>query len=561
MNRFRSGSVALFALLAVAGCSSEPTDDLRGGIDHLEASPTQLFIEVGQTKLVQVGAVDAQGNPLEFAYEVTETGPGISVRRDTTFLPIFVDDSTLQAPATAARFRFIVEGNSYTSSSFTVEAGGESVVVPVQVIPQAGLAATFDDDTVDLGQSVTLTAPAGTTFTEDAFLTIGADTLTILSQDATTFVFIPPPSVNSPVTINGVVSTSAPDIVFSPATQTALVTPLIDTVDVAYSTLAPALGQTVTMTSPDPLIRLSVDSIIFPGQIPGREGDPQSILIAPDSLSLTFVTPPNVNGQATVVSFEFPGDYLRALPTRDSVVGENIGTALAATISDTAPDVSQVVTITAPAGFSFDDTTNVTVGANAAIVTANTGSVLSIVPLPGSAGVPQIDGVVPAASPLNRLTMPAENTVTVPAEVPTLAGSDAPGTAPSLPVPGVGELAIQFDTPDFEATADRFYRIDVPAGTFTLTLDWNVGDDVDVYVCSAPCDDPFGADLVGDPSPENALTPGVGAFQAATGNHPEQVSFPLTAGTYFFLVEDFGQLAGGVPAIGTTLTFTLSRDE
>ena len=35
MNRFRSGLVPLFALLAVVGCNSEPTEDLRG-------DPTQL---------------------------------------------------------------------------------------------------------------------------------------------------------------------------------------------------------------------------------------------------------------------------------------------------------------------------------------------------------------------------------------------------------------------------------------------------------------------------------------------------------------------------------------
>ena len=100
MNRFRSGLVPLFALLAVVGCSSEPTGDLRERPHELEASPTQLFLEVGETKTVQVGAVDAQGNPLDFNYEVTATGPGITVRRDSSFLPIFVDDSTLQAPAT-----------------------------------------------------------------------------------------------------------------------------------------------------------------------------------------------------------------------------------------------------------------------------------------------------------------------------------------------------------------------------------------------------------------------------------------------------------------------------
>ncbi len=93
MNRFRSGMVPLLALLALAGCSSEPTEDLRGDPSELVASPTQLFIELGETKSVEVGAVDAQGNSLDLAYEVTSAGAGITVRRDSSFLPIFINDS------------------------------------------------------------------------------------------------------------------------------------------------------------------------------------------------------------------------------------------------------------------------------------------------------------------------------------------------------------------------------------------------------------------------------------------------------------------------------------
>ena len=96
MNRFRSGLVPLFALLAVVGCNSEPTEDLREGV-NLRATPTQLFIEVGETKEVIIGAVDNQGNPLDFNYEVTETGNGITVRRDSSFLSIFATCSLVLA--------------------------------------------------------------------------------------------------------------------------------------------------------------------------------------------------------------------------------------------------------------------------------------------------------------------------------------------------------------------------------------------------------------------------------------------------------------------------------
>jgi hypothetical protein len=550
MNRFRSGLVPLFALLAVAGCGSEPTDELRNGIDHLEASPTQLFLEVGQTKTVQVGAVDAQGNPLDFNYEVTATGPGITVRRDSSFLPIFVDDSTLQAPATGPRFRFIVEGTAYNASSFTVSAGGDEIVIPVQVIPQAGLAATFDDDTVDLGQVVALTAPAGVSFADTANLSIGEEALTIVSQDATTINFIPPPSVSSPVTIHGVISASTPDIVYAPSTQTALVTPLIDTVDVTYSTTTPALGQTVTMTSPNPLITMVVDSLIFPGQLPGREGDPQNIVVAIDSLSLTFDAPPSIDGNGTVVNFHFPGDYLRALPTRPVVTGANIGLSLPATISDTLPDVSEVVTITPPAGFHFDPATSILVGGNPVIVTSigAGGSSVSFVPLPGAVGVPQIDGVVPDAAPLNILTMPAENNVSVPSEVPTLAGSDDPSTAPSIPTPAEGALSVLFDAANFDGpaaaacifgTVCHFYELNVTeAGVYTITTDWNVGSDIDMYICPDP----------------GAIT-GDCIFDGATGAHPEVVPAELTPGAWFIVTDDF---AGD--AQGTTLVLSVQHD-
>ncbi|HUQ14580.1 MAG TPA: hypothetical protein VM094_00890 [Gemmatimonadales bacterium] len=555
MNRYRSGLVPLFALLVLVGCSSDPTDSLRNGPTELVATPTQLFIELGGVKTVEVGSVDAQGNPIDLNYEVTSTGAGITVRRDSSFLPIFVNDSTLQAPAVGPRFRFIVEGTGYATSSFTVSAGGLDLVVPVQVIPQTGLAATFDDDTLDLGQSVTLTAPAGITFLPTATVEIAGNPLipVILAQDATSITFLPPPNVNSPITVNGVVSAGAPDVVFSPATDTPLVTVFIDTVDVTYSTVTPTLGQTVTLTVPEPLINLVVDSIVYPGLLPGRVPGPTNILVALDSSSLTFSAPPNAAGSGTVVNFAFPGGFLIALPTRPTFTSENIGLTLPAGFSNTSPAVSETVTMTAPAGFTFDPATVVTIGANPAILVARAadGSSIGIVPIPGSLGVPQIDGVVPTASPLNILTMAAEDTVTVPAEIPTLAGTDAPATAPSLTTPALGEASVLFDRPDFVATVDHFYKLVVPAdATFDMTVDWNIGGDIDFVVCGGTCADPFGADLIGTFTTD----PGTGGFQGATSAHPEFSTLTLTAGTYWILVEDFGG-----DAAESTVIVTLER--
>lgn len=545
MNRFKSGLVPLFALLAVVGCNSEPTDDLRDGVARLEARPTQLFIEVGRTKTVQVGAVDAQGNPLDFNYEVTSVGSGITVKRDSSFLPIFVDDSTLQAPATGPRFQFIVQGTAYTSTSFTVSAGGEEIVIPVQVVPQLGLAATFDNPNPALGDTVTLTAPSGITFTEDATVQTGETVNTIVSQDATTIRFIPPPNVNGPVTVNGVVSAAAPDLVFNPSTDEPLVTPLIDTVDVTYSTTTPAVGQTVTMTSPEPLIQFAMPAedtlagLVYPEQLPGREPGPTNIVIAPDSNSLTFSAPPNANGSGSVQYFHFPGDYLLSLPTRPNLTAENIGLSIPATFSNTTPDVSETVTMTAPAGFSFDPAASVTLGGNVGIVVSRAadGSSLGFVPLPGSAGIPQIDGVVPDASPLNILTMPAETEITVPSDVPTLAGTDDPSTAPELDTPGPGDATVLFDRPDLESSVFAFYKLVVTQeGGYDITLDWNIGHDIDLFICEEPLAPDF----------SNC------DFAAATGAHPEHAVYNLTPGTYNVVVNDFAE-----DAAGTTLIFTV----
>jgi hypothetical protein len=529
--------VPLFALLVLVGCNSEPTDSLRGGPTELVATPTHLFLELGGVKNVEVGSVDDQGNPIDLNYEVTATGPGITVRRDSSFLPIFVDDSTLQAPAVGPRFRFIVEGTAYAASSFTVSAGGLTLEVPVQVVPQTGFAGTFDKPVAVLGDTITLTAAPGTAFTETAELRLPgvADTIPLhplivaRGENGSSLSFIAPPNVNGPLIITEVTSVSAPDLVFSPATDAVLQTPLIDTVDVTYSTTTPALNQTVTMTVPEPLIDLVVDSIIFPGQIPGREGDPQNILVDPDSSSLSFSTPPNIDGSGTVVNFAFPGGFLLALPTRPTVTAPNIGTTFDATFSNQTPAVLETVTLTAPAGFTFDDTTNVTIGGNLAITqsVAGDGSSVTLLPIPGSAGVASVDGVVPAATPGNIVTMLTLQTLTVPPLTP-LEGTDDPATAPLIPTPGVTVDAGTFDATNCGGLSGipcQVYSISFAAPTtLTYTLTGANAADLGLYFLNAAdfSDASQFCDALGRASP------------------PESCALSFDAGDYILMVINFG---------------------
>ena len=561
MNRLTSGMVSLIALLLVAGCTTEPTDDLRKGASRIDAAPTQLFLELGASKTVDVSAVDDQGNQISSTYEVTSVGSGITVRRDSTFLPIFVNDSTLAVPPEAPIFRFVVTATAYGATSFTVSAEGKDVVIPVQVTPVVAIDATFSDTTPALGDTITVTAPAGNIFTQTAVLHLpGApDSLNplIVERDpAGGFIrFLAPPNVNAPVTITEVVSASAPTLTLHPATQALLVTPLIDTVDVTFSTATPTLGQTVTATIQNPLIKFRPDlastgrvrfGISFPGQLPGpllgpdslhlKPGaGPQAVVVAADSSSLTFQAPPNADGPASVTSFVFPGGFSLSLPTRTGITSPNIGTTVNATFSNPTPPAVTPVTITAPAGFKFAPLAGDTVKVGGQITikqaVAVDGSTITVVPIPGTSGIAEITGVLPTLAPQFTLTLPTINQVTVPAIVP-LEGTDDPATAPELTIPTAGNSFVLNDAGAFDGPGDccfdftaRYYKLTITAPTtLTFTLDWFQGQDLGVYITEADAVTVIDA---GD------------SFGEGAGGHPETVTVAFTPGTYYAAIPNF----------------------
>jgi hypothetical protein len=540
MNRLTSGMASLFALLLVAGCGSEPTGNLRDGVQALEAAPSQIFLQLGESKPVDVRAVDDQGNRISSSFTVTSTGPGITVRRDSTFLPVYVDDTTLTVPPEAPVFRFIVTAQSYTATSFTVSANGKDVVVPVQVVAQSAIGTTFSSTTPALGDTITLAAPAGTSFSQTSTLTIPGATLQplIVYRSATndTIKFLAPPNINSPLTISEVTNASAPGLVFSPATAQILTTPLFDSLDVGFSNATPNVGQTVTVTLPSPLIKFQpTTTLAFPDELAA----PANILVSADSNTLTFEAPPNATGAGLIDSLIFPGGFALSLPTRPTITAQNIGTTVPAGLVPAAPNVNQTVTLTAPVGFTFAPDATLSFGGNAPEISSQSVGSISFLPAPATTAPATITGLILNSAPQFTLTMESADTLTVSATIPTLAGSDAQATAPTIPTPAVGGTTAIYDKPDFAATADHFYKLVVgTAGDYTITMDWTTGSDVDMFVCPAP------------------VAPGFANcdFTAATGDHPESATYTLAAGTYIIVSDDFG-----ADAVGTTLHVSVSR--
>lgn len=562
MNRLTSGLAALASLLLIAGCSGDPTESLRGPVTELTALPSQLFIELGATKKVDVSAVDGQGNQLTENFVVTSVGSGITVVRDSSFRGVFQSDSLFAVPAADLQFRFTVVGTAYGATSFTVSAGGVSKVIPVQVAPQNQIGTTFSTLTPALGDTVTITAPAGTSFTQTTRLQLAAaadstDPLIVERDPNGTFIrFIPPPNLNGPLVISEVTSTAAPGLVFSPATSELLTTPLIDSVDVTFSTATPTVGQTVTATIQNPLIKFRPDvaspnfastgrvrfGMNFAGQLPGplqgpdslhlRIGSgPQAVVVMPDSNSLTFQAPPNAAGAAQVVSFVFPGGISLALPTRTGITAPNIGTTVNATFSDNAPDALEPVTLTMPAGYKFAATGDtIVIGGNTAIINsvAVGGGSVNVLPIPGSSGTAVINGVQLTATPQFTMTLPTVQTVTVPALV-GFAGTDDPATAPLVTVPGTITDNGFFGAADCGGNSGvpcQLYKFTVGATTslhFTLT-GFGSPADLGVYFIDTAdgSDFPDFCDNLGRAAP------------------PEDCIISFPAGTYLIAVVSFG---------------------
>ncbi|HUR94596.1 MAG TPA: pre-peptidase C-terminal domain-containing protein [Gemmatimonadales bacterium] len=397
---------------------------------------------------MDVSALDDQGNRISTAFEVTDPGSGISIRRDSTFLPVYIDDTTLTVQPEATVFRYIVTANAYTTTSFTVSSGGVDITVPVHVVAENVLQAEVSDTEPALNELVTITAPAGVTFTPTSTVTfVGAAVQpaeVTVAADGQSLTFLPPPNITgAQALITDVSSVGSPGVLYSPTTTARFTTPQL---------------------------------LVFDG-----------------------------------------------------------------TVSNLAPVANEAITVTLNPNTTFDPATaTFQVGAAPATLIGATANTATLIPAPGSSGLLFINGAVIDSLPQFALTLSnAETDTVVVGAAGTAAGTDDPSTAPSVAVPDPGFSAPFFDTADFVASADRFYKLVVPAdGDYTISLDWTSGSDIDLFVCPAAGVATFDCD-----------------FTAATGAQPETAVYSLTAGTYYLVAEDFGGDAG----TASTLSITVAR--
>jgi hypothetical protein len=427
-------------------------------------------------------------------------------------------------------------------TSFKVHALGLTKTIEVTSVPGA-LNAEITDTAPALGEPITITAAPGTFFTDSSVLSFNGAAPVVTEQDETHITFIPMANVFGPALVSNVGVASNSAIVFDLTTPFNVKTDSISDIGTALSSTAPALGAPITLTLPAGL-KLIPESLATL-TVAGAALLPRGRTLSADSTVITFTPPPNADS-FVVVSGVIPAaltgccasapNYALVLGTTNKVTTPVID-SIPATLSTTTPAANDEMTVTVTDGsFALDDTANVVVG-SAATITSKTANSLTFVPAPGATGPVIVNGVTVGGF---SLSLPAKGgQVTVGALTP-LEGTTGQASAPALDVPGAGGLTTVFDQPDFSAADDpiiplvgpsAFYKIVIPSnGDYTITANWDIGSDIDMFVCGSPIND---VDL------SNC------DFSAATGNQPESATYTLTAGTYFIVLNDFGGDAAG----------------
>lgn len=543
MKRLLRGSVVLAVAAGFLSCSGDPTSDLREPTG-IVATPTTVFLDVGESEPVLASLLDQQGNQIAADFEITDVGPGISVVRDTAFLHT-------SAPGTAIQNqqRFVVSATGVANSSFTLNAGGQSLVVPVRATP-AAIEIGISNPTPNWGDTITLTAPAGVLFTDTSAVTFGGGPpgdIVSLSPDRTVLTVVPGPNTTGAVTVSNTTVSYDESLNFT-ITSLGTVTspPLTDLTGAVLSNPTPALGEVVTLTLPAG-IKVLPDSLLPDGSI-GVLADsgiviegamnPAGVAVSADSSSISFVPAPNSDSIITVrgivpsVLPQFPHILSTPVDTVTNVALVKLTSpaidSFAATLSSATPAVNAPVVLTSTnPQFTFVAPAVVAIGGDSsAIVTGQTASTITFLPAPastGNVGVGAVD-VVGFGLPLPS-TAP---TITTSSTVPAMPGTGSTATAPAIAVPPVDGRTGFYDAGTFPgdllgqgAAIDQVYRVVVTSGgDYTFTVGWNNAADVDLFFCAvADCSD---ADF----------------FAASTAN-PESGTLTLAPGTYYLAVELF----------------------
>jgi len=340
MKHMAYGKAALLGVFALAGCYSYASEAINNGnYNTVQASPNFVVMKVGDSDRVIVRLINDNNNGAVTSYAVSGVGAGIRVDSSCTvpdldqahqtaakcngyYRPIFdASKDTLVPTGDKTAQQFFVLGLAAGQYTFTLTPTsvntGVSRTVTV-VVSSADLGPALSKTTGVAGDTITITAPAGSVFSQTSAVsfTSGAFALVSRSADSTRITIIAGPGITGPATVTKVGTAANPAVpaVTLVSTNT-LTTPPVTVAPTVVSNLTPLIGVPITMQLTAGL-RFTSTSHVFIG---GKEAGIASV--SADSSTGTIVPMMGSTGNVTFTNIvlSFLNGVALSVPSDKSV--------------------------------------------------------------------------------------------------------------------------------------------------------------------------------------------------------------------------------------------------
>jgi hypothetical protein len=574
MKHMAYGKAALLGVFVLAGCYSYASEAINNAdYNTLQASPNFVVIKLGDSDRVIARLINGNNNGAVTSYSVSAVGAGIRVDSSCTvpdldqahqvaancngyYRPIFdASKDTLVPTGDKTAQQFFVLGLALGQYTFTLTPTsvntGVSRTVTVVVTP-TGLGPALSKTTAVAGDTVTITAPTGTVFSQTSAVTFQTGSVNIVgrSADSTTITFQVSSAITGPATVTLVGTAANPAIPpITLLTSNTLTTPAL--VGPTLSVTSPPLGSLVVLTAA-PNTAFSPNSAITISTGP----TPPITARAADSSTITFIVGPGDSGAITVTNVAVRN--APALPVL-SVVSTNSMTLVPpvtvapTVISNVTPGIGQSITVQLGASLRFINTSHILIGGVEAGVTSISAdsSTATIVPFAPSSGALTYTNIALSFLTSVPLAVPANQSITVGATYtgPTDPTTTVPATAPTITLVGAHPLVVGDGAPLVPCTAGllgtfgggsmcKYYKITIAAGKLTANIHWGDAapdDDLGLFLSSTD-----GTTCKATLSDDQGATSGLTGDATLAFNCAENAAFTPVAGTYLLTVAQFG---------------------
>ena len=556
MKHMASGTIAFIGVLALAGCYSYTGEAINNSnYNTVQATPNFVKVKVGDSTEVIARLVNDNNNGAITSYTVGGGGAGILVHNNANYRPVFDSklDTLVQSGDKTAQQYFVV-GSAVGRYTFTLTPTavntGISGTVTVVVTP-LNLGAALSRTTAATGDTIILTAPAGTKFSQASAVSFatGSSAIVARAADSSTITLVVGMGVTGPATVTKVGVTAVPNADLATLVTTNSLTTPVATLG-ALSESVGNIGDVLTINAPLGTVFSQTSALSF------TTGTAAVLSRAADSTSIRFSVGAGVSGPLTVTKVGVRNGPTVPVVSLTSSNSLTTTAAVPTTVSTTTPAIGTVTTpftVTLGGGLRFIPTSTVRIGTTPTIIISTSADSSSVVVIPFggvTGGVVTFANIVPGANNTIIVGGPGDKSVTLALVTDPL--SNALATAPTITPAASGSFIVISGTGPFTNPSQcagvsgdgcqLFKVVLATPGVFDIALVWQGGSDNAIYRLNS----------AGGGATSGGTTGDCDAGGQGASGQPERCTMTLAAGTYYFTFQFFGT-GSGYPASANTV--------